>query len=284
MVAAAFFFSLMSLFVKLAGETLGAFEIVAVRGLLTLLATWWMLRGQGVAWLGEGERGLLVLRGLLGVVALVCFYVAVIRLPLAEATVLHFTSPLFTALLAAAFLGEAMGRRELGWALVGFAGVVVVARPDFGLGLVQEALDQGAVAIGITGALFSAGAYTVVRRLGRSQHHLVVIHYYAIATVAIGVPAAWPGFRWPTPWEWVLLLGVGLATQMGQVFLTRALQVHRAGPVMSVGYLQIAFATGWGLAFFHTAPDGWSVLGTLIIVGSTFALGRARSQVPGPRG
>ena len=278
MAGAAFFFSLMSLFVKLAGDTLSAMEIVAVRGVITWIATLWMLRAARVPALGTHDFGLLVLRGVLGVVALICYYIAVIRLPLAEATVFHFTSPLFTAVLAAAFLAETMGRKEVALAATGFLGVLVIARPDFGLGLAPSALDPVAVAIGLTGALFSAGAYTVVRRLGRSQHHLVVIHYYALATVLVGVPIAARSARWPTRDEWLLLVGVGLATQIGQIFLTKALQFGRAGPVMSVGYLQIAFAAVWGVMFFGTMPDAWGWLGAAIIVGSTLVLGRVRAQ------
>ncbi len=276
MCASAFFFSLMGVFVKTAGQTLGVLEIVAARGLVSLATGWWMMRAAGVAPMGKGDRGLLVLRGALGVVALVCYTIAVIRLPLAEATVFHFTSPLFTALLAAAFLGEIMGRREVSLAVLGFVGVLIVARPDFGFGGGSN-LDGAAVAIGITGALFSAGAYTVVRRLGQSQHHLVIIHYYALATVAFAIPAAIPSFQMPHGQEWLLLVGVGLATQIGQIFLTRALQEDRAGPTVSIGYVQIGFATVWGFLLFDDLPDAWSVIGTTVIVASILLLGRVRS-------
>lgn len=277
MCASAFFFSLMSVFIKTAGQTIPAMEIVAVRGFVSLAAGLWMMRAADIAPMGEGDRGLLIARGMLGVAALICFTIAVIRLPLAEATVFHFTSPLFTALLAAAFLGEAMGRREIAVAMLGFAGVVIVARPDFGLGL-GSPLEPAAVAIGVSGALFSAAAYTTVRKLGETQHHLVIIHYYALATVVIATPAALPGFVLPNLREWMLLIGVGLATQIGQIFLTRALKEDRAGPALSVGYLQIAFAGVWGFLLFSDVPDQWSVTGTVVILLSIVLLGQLRSS------
>lgn len=283
MCASAFFFSLMSVFIKFAGQSLGVFEIITARGLVSMVAGWWMMRAADVAPLGKGDRGLLVLRGVLGVAALVCYATAVIRLPLAEATVFHFTSPLFTALLAAAFLGEVMGRREVAVAFLGFVGVVIIARPDFGLGIfprdgVAETLDPIAVLIGISGAIFSAAAYTVVRKVGQTQHHLVIINYYALATFLIGLPLMMPGFRMPRGQEWLLLLGVGLSTQIGQIFLTKALQKERAGPAISIGYLQIGFAAFWGYLFFNTMPDGWSAAGTAVIVASIIILGRLRSS------
>ena len=96
------------------------------------------------------------------------------------------------------------------------------------------------------------------------------------------MPAAIPGFRMPRGVEWLLLLGVGLATQIGQIFLTLALKKERAGPALSVGYLQIGFAGIWGFLLFHDLPDRWSVVGTGVIVLSILLLGRLRASRGGP--
>ena len=106
MIAAAFFFSLMSLQVKLVGQRLHSSEIVFFRALLSLLFTYVLLRRAGVPVWGH-RKGLLVLRGTFGFIALSCFFFALTRLPLADVTVLHFTNPVFTAVIAA--IGD--GRR-----------------------------------------------------------------------------------------------------------------------------------------------------------------------------
>jgi drug/metabolite transporter (DMT)-like permease len=111
----AFWFSLMSLGVKTAGRRLPIQEVVLVRGVVTLALSWAVLRRAGLAVRvpGRGRQGLLVLRGLFGTAGLTCFYASLARLPLAEATLLQYTNPLWAAALAALVLGERARPRDL---------------------------------------------------------------------------------------------------------------------------------------------------------------------------
>ena len=95
-----------------------------------------------------------------------------------------------------------------------------------------------------------------------------------MVTVVASIPFNLVTFVPPSGVEWAFLVGVGLATLGGQVFLTMALQLERAVRVMAVGYLQIVFAALLGLFFFRETPDGWSVAGAAVIIGSTFFIGR----------
>jgi drug/metabolite transporter (DMT)-like permease len=279
--AGAFSFSLMSAFAKLLGGRIPTQEIILSRGLITALMTWFALKRVGLSPWGKGERPLLILRGLLGYGALSCFLWAVVRLPLADTTVIHFTNPVFTALLAALFLGEVIRRKEVGLALLALGGVVIIARPEFLLGHASS-LDSKAVAVALLGAFLSACAYVSVRRLTRSNHPLVIVFAFALVTVVVGVPATFPVFVMPRGAEWLLLLGVGVATQGGQVFVTRALQLEMAGRAMAVGYLQIVFAALWGLLFFTEIPDLWTALGGLLIIISTFLMSRSHPVATPP--
>jgi drug/metabolite transporter (DMT)-like permease len=268
----AFAFSLMSAFAKLAGDRIPTQQIVLVRGVVVSGLTLMALRKRGLSPWGT-ERGLLLLRGLLGYAALSCFLWAVVRLPLADTTVIHFTNPVFTALLAALFLGEVLRAREVALVALALAGVVVVARPSFLFGG-AVALDPLAVLVALSGAFLSAGAYVVARRLTRTHDPLVIVFAFAAVSVVGSLPASLPVFVLPSAQEWMALLGVGLAAQGGQVFVTRALQVERAGRVMAVGYLQIVFAAVWGVLAFQEIPDLWTALGATVIIGSTFFMGR----------
>ncbi len=280
-VAGAFFFSLMSAFAKLAGGRLPTQEIVLIRGLVVTGLTYFALRRRNISPWGT-ERGLLLLRGLLGYAALSCFLWAVMRLPLADTTVIHFTNPVFTALLAAVFLGEVLKRKEM--LLVGLAlvGVVVVARPSFIFGG-GSGLNSVAVAAALSGAVLSAAAYVTARRLTRTHDTLVIVFAFAAVSVVGSAPATLPVFVMPEGAEWGFLLAVGLAAQGGQVFVTKALEVERAGRVMAVGYLQIVFAAVWGFLAFQEVPDYWTATGAAIIIGSTFLMGRVH-PVAAPAG
>src|SRR5690606_37022932 len=122
--------SLMSLFVKVAGRRLPSQEVVLVRAVISLALTLAALRRAGIRPWGNSRR-LLWLRGGLGFAALSCFYYSIARLPLADATVIQFTNPIFAALLAAWFLKEPVRIPEAMCVLVSMAGVLLVARPAF---------------------------------------------------------------------------------------------------------------------------------------------------------
>ncbi|MFO8175343.1 MAG: DMT family transporter [Longimicrobiales bacterium] len=275
--AGAFCFSFMSAFAKVLGERLPTQEIILARGLVVALVSGLALRSAGISLWGR-ERPLLFLRGLLGYGALTCFLWAVVRLPLAETTVIHFTNPVFTALLAAVFLGELLRWREVGLTLLALGGVLFIARPGFLFGR-ASGLDPVGVSVALLGAVLSAGAYVTARRLTRTNDPLVIVFVFAVVTVAGSVPATLPVFVMPVGAEWLLLLGVGVATQGGQVFVTRALQMEKAGRAMAVGYLQIVFAAVWGFLWFSEIPDAWTAVGALVIVISTFLLGRVHPVV-----
>jgi drug/metabolite transporter (DMT)-like permease len=270
----------MSAFAKMAGERLPTQEIVLGRSLVVTLLTYVALKRNGLSPWGT-ERGLLLLRGLFGYAALSCFFWAVVRLPLADTTVIHFTNPVFTALLAAVFLAEVLRGWEIALALLALAGVVLVARPGFLFGAGQV-LDPVAVAVALAGAILSAAAYVTARRLTRTHDPLVIVFAFAFVSLVGSLPATVPVFVMPTGWEWVFLVVVGLATQGGQVYVTKALQVEKAGRVMTVGYLQIVFAAVWGFLVFREVPDLWTGVGAGIIIGSTFLMTRVHPVATPP--
>ena len=283
MVASAFCFSVMSLAVKLVGQRVPTQEVVLVRSVLNAGFTLVMLRRAGISPRGKRPR-VLALRGLLGFLALSCLYYGLVVLPLADATLLQYTNPVWTALLAAWLLSERVGRGDLALIVASLVGVALIARPEFLFGGEGTRLDLLAVGVVLLGSIFSAGAYVTVRQLARTEDPLVIILYFTLVSVAGSLPGTVAGAVWPTPVEWLFLLLVGVAAQGGQVFLTRGLQLEPAGRATAIGYLQVVFAAGWGALFFGEIPDGWVIAGASIILGSTLLLAtsRARAPVPAP--
>ncbi|HIE72455.1 MAG TPA: EamA family transporter, partial [Planctomycetes bacterium] len=127
------------------------------------------------------------------------------------------------------------------------------------------------ILIGVAGAVFASLAYVAVRRLGRTEPPLLVVFYFPIVTVPISLPFAIDAWVWPDLEGWLLLLGVGISTQIAQIALTKGLAREAAGRAISVGYLQVAFATVFGAILFQEVPGIWSWLGMALIVGSLFA-------------
>ncbi len=273
MAGAAFFFSVMSLLVKIAGQRLPTQEVVLARSSVGALLSWAVLRARGVSVLGN-RRGLLLVRALLGYGGLSCFFYALAHLPLADATVIQYTNPVFTALLAAALLSERLRPRHISLTLVSLAGVVLMTRPDFLFGGLGERLDVAAAGIALLGAVLSAGAYVAVRKLGATEDPLVIVFYFAALSTLGALPLTAAAPVMPTAAEWAALAGIGVVTQIAQVLMTKGLRLETAGRAMSVGYMQIVFAAAWGVLFFAEIPDLWGLAGALLIVAGTFGIAR----------
>lgn len=281
MVLSAFFFSLMNLLVKWAGQRLPSAEVVLVRSVISLGISYVMVRRAGVPVWGS-RRGALVFRGLIGFAGLMCFFYAIPRLPLAEATILQFTHPVWTALLAALVLRERLTPAVLGSIGLSLAGVVLIARPAFLFGGAAAGLAALPVGVTLLGALCAAVAYVTVRQLSGSEHPLVIVFYFPLVSVPASLPFVFASALWPTPLEWLALAGIGVATQMGQVYLTKSLHEEEAGRASSVSYVQILFAALWGALAFGEYPDAPSVAGAVLIVAGILYVARSRRSADLP--
>jgi drug/metabolite transporter (DMT)-like permease len=272
MAIGAFWFSIMGLLVKLAGRRLGSMEIVLSRGVLTLGLSWWALRRLGVSPWGT-QRRLLVVRGTLGSTALLCYFYSLVHLPLGEATLIQNMNPVFATVLAAIILDEALRAPEILCLVASLVGVVFVAHPSWLFGApTMVAESPWPVVIALLGALCSGAAYTLVRKMRSTEHPLVIVFYLPLLSVPISLPLALAEWQWPTAWEWVLLVGVGITTQLAQVSMTRGLQLERTARATTTGYLQVAFAVMWGALLLGEIPDVWTLAGAVTIIGSTLVL------------
>jgi drug/metabolite transporter (DMT)-like permease len=278
MLAAAFFFSLMSLLVKVIGDRMPAAEVVFFRSVFSVAATFLLLARRDVNPWGH-RKGLLVGRGLVGFVALLCFFYAIPRLPLADVTVIQFTNPVFVAILAAMFLGEAIRRREIASLGLSIAGVLIIARPSFLTGAATASLSPAIVMIALCGAILAAVAYVLVRKLRETEDPLVVVLYFPLISAPACIPFLLGRAVWPTPTEWLLLVGVGAFTQIAQVNLTKGLHTERAARATSVSYTQIVFAAVWGMIFFGETPDLWVAAGALMVFVGATVVARGRPGI-----
>lgn len=267
MAVSAFFFSLMGLLVKLLGQRLPSQELVFARSVLVLVFAWVMLRRAGAPVWGQDKKWLTI-RGLTGFTALSCFYYAVTHLPLADATLIMYTNPVLTGILAAVFLREKIDLSDGVGLLLSLLGVVLVAQPSF-LFARSAQLEPVAVLIAMAGAFFAAISYVIVRKLRQSEHELTVVFYFPLVSTPASVPFALPGALMPQGWEWAGLVALGLVTFIAQVAMTRSLLLEKAGRATSVSYLQVVFAFIWGMLFFGEYPTPWTLAGALCILGST---------------
>lgn len=267
MVASALSFSLMGVCVKQVGGRIPAAEVVFARAIVSVALSWWLLHRAGIPAWGK-RRWLLIWRGAIGTAALLCVYAALAALPLAAATVLQYLYPPFTALLAWLMLGEPIGKRVLAAMALGWLGVLLVAQPA---GLLQggATLALVPVLIAVAGALFTALAYVSVRSLGTSEHPLVIVFYFPLVALPLSLPLVALNPVLPTPAELLWLVGVGIFTQLGQVYLTRSLTALPAARATAISYVQVLFAGGWGWLLFGESIDSWTIAGAGLVLAAT---------------
>ena len=274
-------FSLMTVCVKQLGGRLPVSEIVLVRSLVSIGLTGLAMRSSGVSPLGQNRR-LLLIRGLCGSIALLCFFQAITNVPLASATVLQYTYPTFTAAAAWMLLGERLRRRIALAVVVGWIGVICVIQPPWiGVGMVgvgMVGLPMIPALLGLAGALFTALAYVSVRRLSTTEHPLVIILYFPMVSVPLTLPAVVQNGVWPSGIDWLWLLGVGLLTQLGQIWVTKGLSSLPAARATSLNYVQVVFAATWGWIWFNEGITVVSCLGAVLVLGASFISLSARRR------
>lgn len=274
MLVSALGFALMAACVKLvANHGIPLLEIVAARSLVSLVISYVDVRRKGISLWGTHHK-LLAARGLVGALALICVYYAVITLPLAEATLLQYMHPVFTALLALLLLKEGVQLSTVICILLSIAGLVIMVEPGVFKGA-PPALPALSVSIALVGAFGSAVAYVLVRRLSLHEDASVIIFYFPLIALPLSVTLLGDQFVMPGAESLVLLLLVGIFTQVGQLGLTHAMRLETAGKTAAYSYVQVIFAVALGWIVFGEIPSLWTWIGGgLIISGALLNLAR----------
>lgn len=259
MLVASLFFSLMSVFTKaLAGLPIAEliFFRAVIAAVLCLLALW---RLRLSPW-GNDKPGLLM-RGAAGVVSLAQGFWLLQHIPLAAATTLTHLSPIFTTLLGVWLVRERVTLLQIGFFLLCFVGVVLIQ----GFDIRVSWLD---LLVGISASFCMGLAYSSVRRLGKSEHPLVIMFYFPLVCLPLTAVAMLFDFVVPDPRQWLLLALLGLTAQAGQYCMTMSYHTAAIGKVAIVSYSEVIFSIMLGLALFGENFNLLTYLGmALVLVG-----------------
>ncbi len=270
MLISALGFAMMGALVKVAGaEGIPLMQIILVRAVVSVVLSLHDIRRAGRHPLGE-RRGWLLARGVVGFLSLSCVYYAVLHLPYAQATLLQYLHPVFTSLLAYLILREVPGMPTVVCVILSLVGLAAMLAPA-AFATIGQPLNWFAVLAGLGGAFGSGLAYTIVRKLATTEHPSVIVLYFPMVCVPAAGLLGWQDFVWPTPYLWLVLVGVGVFTQVGQLGLTKAMQTDAASRAASLSYVQIIFAGGLGWVFFSELPTTATYAGAAFILAGALA-------------
>ena len=268
MLISALSFALMAALVKEAGQLgIPLLQIIFIRAVISVVLSLADIRRARVHPLGH-RRALLLGRGVSGFLALTGVFYALIHLSMAQATVLQYLHPVFTAVLAFLFLAERPTPATLACIALSLLGLMCIVSPYWSAPVDAEVPFWPVVA-GLGGALGSGIAYTLVRKLVATEHPSVIVLYFPLVCLPGTLLLGGGDFIWPTAAGWWVLLGVGCFTQFGQLALTKAMQLDAASRVTSLSYVQIIFAAVLGWLAFGEIPSQPTLLGGgLILLGA----------------
>jgi drug/metabolite transporter (DMT)-like permease len=256
MALAVLFFSVMNLGVKYL-DRLPVMEVVFFRAIVSALLAYASLRVAGHKPWGP-RMELLVLRGVLGFIAMSAFFVTLQEMPLASAVTIQYLSPFFVAVLSIFLLGEPMSPLQWLWFILAMAGVVCIKGFDAQVSLWY-------LALGIFSALFSGLAYSTVRKLKDYHHPFVVTFYFHLISLLLSIVPASLSFEMPQGHEWWVLLATGIFAQLGQLFMTLSFHLEKANIVASMNYIGILYGLIYGYFFFHETLT-WGSLGGILLI------------------
>lgn len=256
--------ALMSAFIKLLSERgVGLVELVFYRQLIALPVVYaWICATRGAMGFATTRIGSHARRTIVGLTGMFLNFGAVVLLPLAEAATIGFTVPIFATILSALILREATGIHRWGAVLIGFAGVVVMARPD------SAHFPPLGLAVAISAAIATATVSIMLRVLSRTEEAPVIVFWFSLLSVPpLGLLMIWRGQMHDAATV-ALILAMGASGGIAQMLLTNALRWGPVSVVLPMDYSAILWATGLGWLLWNTLPIASTWIGAVLIIAS----------------
>ena len=261
-------FALMSACVKsVSAYGIPVLEIVAARSLVSAFISYADIKRKKISPWGT-NKPLLIARGGVGALGLFFVYYAVTTLPLAEATILQYLHPVFTAILAVIFLKEIIQRSTLICIVLSLIGLSIMVAPNINVGELSQDLSYSWLSIGagILGAFISAVAYILVKKLTKTEDSSVIVFYFPFVAFPLSIVLLGNDFVIPTLPVVGLLILVGIFTQIGQIGLTKALHCADANKATAYAYVQVVFSILIGWVYFNEIPLITTIVGGVFVI------------------
>lgn len=260
---AVFSFSAMAVAVRELLRHMGPFEVLLLRSLVMLLIVLAMVPGAGIAALRTKRRALHLWRNLLHFGGQYAWVYAIGALPLAMVFAIEFTMPVWTAILAAAVLGERLNRGRAVMLVLGLAGVAIVLRPGFAF------IDPAAFVM-LLGALCYAATMICTKRLSATDGPLQVLFWMSVVQTPLALAASLP--QWVAPravdLPWIVGLGVGSFT--AHYCMTRAMKLADATVVVPIDFIRLPLIAVVGAIFYGEPLDPMILAGAAVIFAGTY--------------
>ncbi len=266
MLISAFGFALMGVFLKASGD-LPVIQKMIFRSYIIAIASFISLKSMKIKISTNNNHKLLIIRSTFGTLGMMCYYYAIDKLVLSDATILGKMSTFFLLIFSYVFLKEKLKKEQFLYILISFLGVILVVKPVFSIEIIPYL-------IAILGSVLAGAAYTVVRILGSKVNPMVTVFYFASFGAIVLTPIAFFTFEKMTIIQVIFLILAGLSATMGQFGLSFAYKFASAKEISIYNYTGVIFSAIFSIIFFNQVPNLISIIGYLIIFATAYMMYR----------
>jgi len=253
--------ALMQAAVKLLSYNLHPFIITLYRAALVFIVLLPILLWRGFETVRTSSVKLQIARGAVGGIGMLCVFTGLSLVPLAEATALLFTVPIFATLLAVGFLSEKVGIRRWSAILVGFGGIIIITRPDTSMNVGHLYLICAAISWSIS--------ILIAKKLTEKDTILSITFWQAMGCVPLAFAASLFVWELPTFEQLMYLLWVACLGTLGHALLYASLKVGKVSVILPLDYIRIIWSALLGFLLFNHLPTAQMYLGSLLIICAT---------------
>ncbi len=272
MLLAALGFSFMNVLIRWTSSELHPFQIAFFRnffGLVFMLP--WLIK-FGYRSFKTDRLPLFIIRALLGLFSMFCYFWGISVLPLAKAVALSFTVPLFVTIGAAVFLKEDVNWRRWAAVLVGFIGTLIILRPSVDG-------DLFASLVVIASSVTMAASVLIIKSLSRTEDANVIVMYMVLLMTPLSLPVAISVWQWPTMETWFLVMLMGFLGSFAHLMFTHSLKMSDVTIVMPFDFARLPFIIVLAWLVFDQSVDRWTVIGAGIVFASGVYIARREAML-----
>ena len=267
-----FFFSFMGIFIRKSSENIHIMEVIFFRNLLACLIIIPVMSSSGLASFKMNRPGLFVWRAIFVSIGMFSGFSAITLIPLAQATAISFTTPIFVTILAVFLLGEVIKFRRVAAIFVGFIGMLIIVQPGVG------SISLGII-LAFIGAFFHSINLLIVKKLTANESANAIVVWMVIMLVPISFVPAIFVWEWPSAITWFYLWCLAICGSVGHSFFTRAYALAEITSLQPFQFIKLPMIAFLAWIIFSELPEYWTWIGGVIIFSSTAYITRREAKI-----
>ena len=264
-------FSIMVIFIRKASENLHILEVVFFRNLLAFIVMLPLLTSTGLAAIKMNNTKLFFMRGFFGAIGMLAGFTCLTLIPLAQATAISFSKPIFITIGATIFLGEIIKARRIAAIIIGIIGMLIIVQPGV------NSLSFG-IMLAIIAALAHSINALIVKKLTLTDSPQAIVMWMVIILIPITFIPAVTVWQWPSFETWLYLWGIAIVGTLAHFSWTKSYTMAEITSLESIEFIKLPIMALFGWMIFSEIPGTWTWIGGSIIFMSTIYISRREAK------